>query len=129
MHLKIVTVDKTILDTEVTSIHTRSASGEFIILDHHAPVIVMTQPGPTVILTAQNERRILFTSTGVIRVRDQEALFITDAAEWKETIDEARVRQAKAQAQAQLAEGSGDQAHARASLLRAEGRLKTLETV
>ncbi len=49
MHLKIVTVDQVMLDESVKSIHTQSASGEFMILDHHAPIIVMTVPGPTIV--------------------------------------------------------------------------------
>lgn len=129
MHLKIVTVEKVILDEAVKSIHTQSANGEFIILDRHAPVIVMTVPGPTIIITDNSERKVLFTSTGVIRVKNQEVLFITDAAEWKEKIDEHRAQEAKEKALKEIREGLGNKDQAKGSLARAKGRLKTLKTI
>ena len=87
MHLKIVTVDKTIADGEIKSIKTQSPKGEFEILENHSPLIALTVPTTTVYVTNEGVRQVLFTSTGVLKVQDNVILFITDSGELKSAID------------------------------------------
>ncbi len=128
MHLKIVTVDKTIADEQVKSIQTHSTNGEFEILEDHSPLIAMTVPSVTIFVTTAGVRKILFTSSGVLKVHNNEILFITDAAEFKEAINLDRARRAEQKALQHIE--NSPRAHRKIhqdALARARARIKTGE--
>ena len=56
MHLKIVTVDKTIADEQIVSLQTNSPKGEFEILENHSPLIAVTVPATTIFVTTEGVR-------------------------------------------------------------------------
>lgn len=128
MHLKIVTVDKTIVDEQVRSLVTRSPKGEFEILPDHAPLIAMTVPSTTIYVTEAGVRTVLFTSSGVLKVQDNEILFITDAAEPQAAIDLERARCSEELALQRIENSSrANRAVHQEALARARARIKTKE--
>ena len=129
MHLKIVTVDKTIADVEIKSIKTQSPKGEFETLENHSPLIALTVPTTTVYVTNEGVRQVLFTSTGVLKVQDNVILFITDSGELKSAIDLERARCSEELALQRIANSSrtNRKIHQEA-LARARARIKTKQT-
>lgn len=129
MHLKIVTVDRTIVDEEIIALLTSSESGEFVILPDHAPLIALTVPAPTVITLPDKRRRVLFTDSGVLKVLDNELLFITDGAQWKDDINQAHAEAERLQAKEQLKDRTReDLALVKSALARAEAKIRTGRT-
>lgn len=129
MRLKIVTAEKTIVNEEIRSMITTGEVGQFEILEHHSPLIALTVPSPTVYKDLDGKRKVLFASRGVLRVLNNEILFITDAAEPKEQIDLERATAARDRALQALKDPRSDVGQWREALARAEGRIwaKTLE--
>ncbi len=128
MHLKIVTVDRTIVDTDVRSLITRSQVGEFQIMPGHTPLISLTVPTDTAYITMDGTEHRLFTSTGLLKVLHDKLLFIADAAEKPEEIELARARTALAKAQGQLKEASpADRPYLKEAIARAKMRIRVKE--
>lgn len=129
MHLKIVTVDKTIADEQIVSLQTNSPNGEFEILEDHSPLIAVTVPATTIFVTKEGVRKVLFTSTGVLKVHNNSILFITDSAEPKSVIDLDRARCSEDLALQRIANSSRlhRKIHQEA-LARARARIKTKQT-
>lgn len=125
MHFKIVTVDKTIVDTDIKSLITCSVVGEFQIMAGHTPLIAMTVPAGTVYTTMDDQEHLLFTSTGILKVLKDQLLFITDAAELPEAIDLERANAALKKAQEELKDASqADRPFLKEAIARANMRIK-----
>ncbi len=128
MHLKIVTVDRTIVDTDVRSLITRSAVGEFQVLPGHTPLITLTVPTDTAYITREGKEQRLFTSTGILKVLHDQLLFITDAAEMPEDIDLQRAKTALAKAEEEMKDASqADRPFLKEAVARAKMRIKVKE--
>lgn len=106
MHLKIVTVEQTIVEAEVKALFTKSPEGEFEILNGHTPFMALTVPTPTEYITLEGTRETLFTSSGILKVLNNELLFMVDAAEKPGDIDVERARRALQRAQLKLESAS-----------------------
>ena len=125
MHLKIITHENIIFDEDVNEIYSKGLDGEFGILKGHEPIISALDIGVTKVV--QNEGTKLFTTMGgILQFKDDEAVILTDAGEFGDNIDVARAKEAKARAEARLAEVSAsiDAKRAEAALSRAMVRLK-----
>ena len=125
MHLKIITHENIIFDEEVSEIYSKGLDGEFGILNGHEPIMSALDIGVTKVI--QNEDTKLFTTMGgILQFKDNEAVILTDAGELGDDIDVARAKEAKARAEARLAEvnASIDAKRAEAALARAMVRLK-----
>ena len=125
MHLKIITHENIIFDEDVNEIYSKGLDGEFGILKGHEPIMSALDIGVTKVV--QNEGTKLFTTMGgILQFKDDEAVILTDAGEFGDNIDVARAKEAKARAEARLAEVSAsiDAKRAEAALSRAMVRLK-----
>ncbi len=135
IQLRIVTPDKTVVDTPVEAVGAMGSEGAFTALPGHLPFLTDLQPG---LLWYRHEgvTRDLAVSGGFIEVQPDRASVLADSAEYLEDIDveraqralkraEERLAQAKAQAQAaEDAAGQMDITRATASLRRATTRIK-----
>ena len=124
MHLKIVTMEQTLWDEEILSIQAESPTGQFVILSHHAPLIAMTIPSPTVLTLADRQKKILYTGDGILRVLNNEVIFITDQAEWKEALDAPGIRAQLATVERELT-SPGAPTHLKEEKIRLTAQLKT----
>lgn len=91
MHLEIVSPEQIILSEEVKSVNVPGVSGEFQILDHHAPVVSVLQKGTIKLdssVTIPKESKDKFykeqsklhfdISGGVIELKDNKVVILVD---------------------------------------------------
>ena len=125
MHLKIITHEKVVFDSDVDEIYTKTVDGEIGILKNHVPIMSALDIGVTKAL--KDGKPILFTTMGgVLQFKDEEALILTPTAESGDEIDVVRAKDALKRAKARLteAEANLDTKRAEAAVARALARLK-----
>ncbi len=125
MHLKIITHENIIFDEDVNEIYLRGKDGEFGILKGHEPIMSALDIGVTKIVQ-DNDTKLFTTMGGILQFKDDEAILLTDAGEFGGDIDVSRAKEAKARAEARLADSSAsvNAKRAEAALARAMVRLK-----
>lgn len=125
MHLKIITHEKVVFDSDVDEIYTKTVDGEIGILENHVPIMSALDIGVTKAL--KNGNALYFTTMGgVLQFKDEEALILTPTAESGEEIDVVRAKDALKRAKARLSEAEAnlDTKRAEAAVARALARLK-----
>ena len=125
MHLKIITHENIIFDEDVNEIYLRGIDGEFGILKGHEPIMSALDIGVTKIVQ-DNSIKLFTTMGGIFQLQGEDATILTDAGEFGESIDVTRAKEAKARAEARLADtdASIEAKRAEAALARAMVRLK-----
>ena len=125
MHLKIITHENIIFDEDVNEIYLRGLDGEFGILKGHEPIMSALDIGVTKIIQ-DNDTKLFTTMGGIFQFKEDEAILLTDAGEFGGDIDVSRAKEAKARAEARLADSSAsvNAKRAEAALARAMVRLK-----
>jgi F-type H+-transporting ATPase subunit epsilon len=78
--IRIVTPECSAYDEEADSVVVPGADGFFGILAHHAPMIAAVDPGPLRILLDGSESAVFTVGPGVLEVRDDNVLVLTDSA-------------------------------------------------
>ncbi len=131
INLKILTPDKEFYNEQIVQLNTQSIEGKIGILPQHIPLIAVLKPNISKITTAKGEKKMFFSSTGVLKVTKNEVIMLCDACEWPENIDIERAKQSKERAEKRLKEKNHinniDVDRAKLSLLRALIRIKTKE--
>ncbi|MEL7596847.1 MAG: F0F1 ATP synthase subunit epsilon [Clostridiaceae bacterium] len=131
INLKILTPDKEFYNEQIVQLNTESIEGKIGILPQHIPLIAVLKPNISKITTAKGEKKMFFSSTGVLKVTKNEVIMLCDACEWPENIDIERAKQSKERAEKRLKEKNHinniDVDRAKLSLLRALMRIKTKE--
>lgn len=126
--LKILSLDKVILDEEVEKIFVKTVDGDLEILCNHAQIIVSTIPCVTVIFDKDGNKIELSTSKGVINMVNNELTFCLGSAELAEEIDLDRAKDAKERAEKRIKDSSNyDVERAKLSLARAITRINFKE--
>lgn len=126
-NIKILTLGNIIMDDLAEKLFTTTAYGDVEILANHAPSIFSTIPSITTIIDGDGQQHELFTSKGVINVKNNVVTFCCDSAEDKSDIDLERAEKAKARAEKRINEPDKyDVNRAKEALLRAEVRIKLL---
>ena len=125
MHLKVITHENTVFDEDVNEIYLKGIDGEFGVLEGHEPIMASLGIGITKIVK-DNDVKLFTTMGGIFQLKDGQAIILANAGEFGEDIDVAIAEQAKARAQARLAEVTAqiDAKRAEAALARAMARLK-----
>ncbi|MGG7176919.1 ATP synthase F1 subunit epsilon [Clostridium paraputrificum] len=122
--VKILTPSRVVIEEEAEKVFTSTINGNVEFLAGHAPIILSTIPCITIIEGSNGEKKEIFTSKGVINVKNNELTFCSDAAELPEEIDLARAESAKERAEKRIKESSKfDVERARAALVRAMVRM------
>lgn len=125
LNLEVVTPERVVLSTTVSSVVVPGALGYLGILPGHAPLVTPLVPG--VVTYRQNaEEKKLAVSGGFLEVADDRVILMADTAERAEEIDVERARRAKERAEKRLKERPPglDVARAEGALKRAIARLK-----
>lgn len=127
--LTITTPERVLISGEVTRVLCKNSLGEFEILAGHQPYITATTPTVTRVDDENGESKYLFTSTGLMKVQDNEVTFCVNSAEWPEEVDQARAMEAKQRAEERLKNiaDETDVKRAKLALARAMSRLKLKE--
>jgi F-type H+-transporting ATPase subunit epsilon len=124
IHLEVLTVERTVVSTDVRSITLPTSEGEISVLPGHVSLVTMLKPGELVART-DTDTYYLAVSGGFLQVSPGGATVLADACEHAEEIDVTRAEEAMERAQRVLEAGASDVdlATAEAALRRAVARL------
>jgi len=127
--LSIVTPEKVYYEADIKSLVVPGTEGYLGILSNHAPLITALRPGKIEFHDADDKTNYLAVTAGFLEVSGNVATLLADAVEETEEIDIERAKEARARAWEMLkAAGTGDKSidvpRARASLERAQNRIR-----
>jgi len=125
----IVSAHEEIFSGEATMVIASGIAGELGITPRHAPLITLLKAGPVRVQKAEGEEEFFFVSGGVLEVQPHMITVLTDTATRGADLDEAAARAAKAEAERQLADRTGEMevAEAQSQLMQAVAQLAALE--
>jgi len=125
----IVSAHEEIYSGEVSMVFATGVAGELGISPRHAPLITQLKPGPVRVLEATGEEQFFFVSGGIIEVQPHVVTVLADTAMRGEDLDQAAAEAAKAEAERELADRTGEMevAEAQAKLLEAVAQLQAME--
>ena len=125
MKLKIITHERIVFESEVDEIVVTTTLGQIGVLKDHIPITTSLDIGITKAKVGE-KFKYFATMGGVFQFKDNNACILTDVCEDSCDIDVTRAKEAKARAEARLAEANAeiDTQRAQAALARAMARLK-----
>lgn len=128
LHLEIISPDRVFLDEEVDTAVVRTASGDMGLMNNHIPMVAPMGIGRIRIIQDGKERDAA-CANGIVKIRGDHAMVITDAVEWIEEIDIERARKARERAEERLNAQTNEVDMDRASiaLTKALNRIKQYE--
>ena len=88
--LNIVAPGREVLTEEVVSLATTESDGKIEILANYAPTIIATIPTITTYTTIDGNKKNLFTSSGIVYIKDNIINFCCDSFNFPEEIDKNR---------------------------------------
>jgi len=107
LNLKIITPQKVLLEEEVDAVYSTSTDGQFGILPNHIPYMTPLDIGVTEYIK-DNQKEFICTIGGLLQVKDNIVMILSDNAELGEKIDLARANAAKERAETRLRTGATD---------------------
>lgn len=126
MTLNIITPDKKLYSAQIEKLITENIDGKIEILYNHINMITFLNPSITEFIEENNKKTKLFTSYGIMNVKNNTITLSCDAAEWSQEIDYERAENAKKRAEKRLKDKDKDMdvERAEAALKRALVRLQ-----
>lgn len=125
----IVSAHEEIFSGEVAMVFATGVAGELGISPRHAPLITQLKPGPVRVQDETGEEQFFFVGGGILEVQPHLVTVMADTAMRGEDLDAAAAQAAKAEAERELADRTGEMevAEAQAKLLEAVAQLHALE--
>ena len=125
----IVSAEEEIFQGEVQMVVATGEMGELGIAPRHAPLITRLKPGQVRLTLANGEEQLFYVSGGILEVQPQVVTVLTDTAIRAADLDEAKAKEAKAEAERILANRGEamEIAEAQAKLAEAMAQLQALE--
>ena len=104
-------------------------AGELGISPRHTPLITQLKAGPVRVQDEAGEEQFFFVSGGILEVQPHIVTVMADTAMRGEDLDQAAAKAAKAEAERELADRTGDMeiAEAQAKLAEAVAQLQAME--
>lgn len=129
--LVVLSAEKPIFEGECCSLVYPTEDGLQGIWAMHNPMIAAVVPGILTIKKPDGEEVVVIVSEGILKIENNEVLFLVDTAERPEEIDENRARQSAAQAKEAILQKKSIQDYyaAQAKMARAVSRLKGLDYI
>ncbi len=100
--LNIVAPGREVLTEEIVSLATTEGDGKIEFLANYAPTIIATIPTISTYTTIDGEKKKLFTSSGIVYIKDNIINFCCDSFNLPEEIDRDRAEQSLKRAQDRL---------------------------
>ena len=100
--LNIVAPGREVLTEEVVSLATTEGDGKIEILANYAPTIIATITTTTTYTTIDGNKKKLFTSSGIVYIKENIINFCCDSFNFPEEIDRDRAEQSLKRAQERL---------------------------
>ena len=125
----IVSAHEEIFSGEVAMVFATGIAGELGISPRHAPLITQLKAGPVRVQDEAGEELFYFVSGGIIEVQPHVVTVLADTVVRGEDLDQAAAVSAKAEAERELANRTGEMeiAEAQAKLLEAVAQLQAME--
>ena len=125
LRLEIVTPQATVFSEDVHMVTLPVVEGQIGVYPHHVRVITQVVPGE-LIVSKDGQERLLAVGEGLVEITADRVAIVTDMAIPSERIDEAKVEEARARAEARLREKISDEevATVNASLARSLAQLQ-----
>ena len=125
----IVSAHEEIFSGEVAMVFATGIAGELGISPRHAPLITELKPGPVRVQDSSGEEQFYFVTGGIIEVQPHVVTILADTVMRGEDLDQAAAEAAKAEAERELADRTGDMeiAEAQAKLAEAVAQLQAME--
>ena len=125
----VVSAHGEVFSGDVAMVFATGVSGELGITPRHAPLITQLKPGPVRVQDANGEEQFFFVGGGIIEVQPHVITILADTAMRGDDLDEAAAQAAKAEAERELADRTGEMevAEAQAKLLEAVAQLQAME--
>lgn len=98
-HVKLVTPERTLLETEVIEVTLPIADGEVTILPEHVPYIGAVKAGEALLKTKEGKGEVVAISGGFVEFDNNVLTILADTAEYAADIDIARAEAAKKRAE------------------------------
>lgn len=95
---KIVTPERTVLESEIDQLTLPTQEGEITVLPGHIPLISVLSPGELIAREGEKETAMA-VSGGIVEVRKNEIVILADTAERAEEIDLKRAEEARERAE------------------------------
>jgi F-type H+-transporting ATPase subunit epsilon len=125
LKLEIVTPQATVVSDDVHMITLPAVEGQIGVYPHHVRLITQIVPGE-IVVTKDGVDNFLAVGEGLVEITGDHVAIVTDMAIPAENVDEARVEEARARAEARLREKISDEevASVNASLVRSLAQLQ-----
>jgi F-type H+-transporting ATPase subunit epsilon len=103
--------------------------GEVGVYPRHTPLLTRMKPGEVRVVDLEGKMRSFYVSGGILEVQPHVVTILSDTAVRAADLDEAAALEAKARAEASLADKKSDMdyAHAKTELLEALAQLDTIK--
>ena len=128
MHVDIVSAEVEIFSGTITELYAPAEMGEVGIMPRHAPLLTKMKPGEVRIVDQSGEEQSFFVNGGILEVQPHVVTILSDTAMRAADLDEAAAMEAKAKAEAAMADKKTDYDYARAKseLVEAIAQLETI---
>ena len=128
MHVDIVSAEVEIFSGTITELYAPAEMGEVGIMPRHAPLLATMKPGEVRVINQQGETQSFFVNGGILEVQPHVVTILSDTAMRAADLDEAAALEAKAKAEAAMADKKTDYDYARAKveLMEAVAQLETI---
>jgi F-type H+-transporting ATPase subunit epsilon len=108
LRLEIITPQEIAFSEDVQMVTLPAVDGQIGVYPHHARVITQLEPGE-IIVQQNGQDRSLAVGEGLVEIAGDHVAIVTDMAIPAEKIDEAKVEEARARAEARLREKISDE--------------------
>ena len=128
MHVDIVSAEVEIFSGTITELYAPAEMGEVGIMPRHAPLLATMKPGEVRVVDQHGETQSFYVNGGILEVQPHVVTILSDTAIRAHDLDEAAAMEAKAKAEAAMADKKTDYDYARAriELMEAVAQLETI---
>ena len=97
---EIASPERVVMRETILQLTVPTVMGEVTILPSHIPLVALLKPGVIEVLTTDNRREVMSVSGGLLEVMAGKVVILADTAERAAELDEQRIVEAQARAEA-----------------------------
>lgn len=125
---RVVSARESLFEGNISMLIATGTEGELGIMAGHTPLITLLKPGPMHVKTANGDDEIIYVSGGVLEVQPKVVTVLADTALRATNLDEAKIAEARREAEQQLA-NQNDSIQTNAALASLAESVAQLQTI
>lgn len=125
---RVVSARESLFEGDISMLIATGTEGELGIMAGHTPLITLLKPGPMQVKIATGEDEIIYVSGGVLEVQPKVVTVLADTALRATNLDEAKIAEARREAEQQLA-NQNDSIQTNAALASLAESVAQLQTI